>query len=61
MRRMGHSTVRAAMIYQHANEDRDHEIADGIEQRIEEAKRGNPRKPRRRKRSDNETEEGQAT
>lgn len=24
MRRMGHSTVRAAMIYQHANEDRDH-------------------------------------
>lgn len=51
MRRMGHSTVRAAMIYQHANEDRDHEIADGIEKRIEEAKRGNPHKPRRRKRN----------
>jgi hypothetical protein len=52
MSRMGHSTVRAAMIYQHANSDRDHEIADGIEKRIEEAKRGNPRQPRRRKRDD---------
>jgi len=58
MSRMGHSTVRAAMIYQHANSDRDQEIADRMQRRIEEAKRGNPRKPRRRARGDQTDEAG---
>jgi hypothetical protein len=29
MARMGHSTMRAALIYQHATRDRDQEIAKG--------------------------------
>jgi hypothetical protein len=28
MRRMGHSSIRAAMVYQHATDERDREIAD---------------------------------
>jgi integrase len=31
MSRLGHSTARAALIYQHATEERDHGIASGIE------------------------------
>jgi integrase len=34
MHRMGHSTVRAALIYQHANSPRDQEIALAIDARI---------------------------
>jgi integrase len=34
MRRFGHSTTRAAMIYQHATDERDREIAAAIEQRV---------------------------
>ena len=34
MRRFGHSTTRAAMIYQHATDARDREIAAAIDQRI---------------------------
>jgi hypothetical protein len=30
MRRMGHASTRAAMIYQHASDDRDRVIADAI-------------------------------
>jgi hypothetical protein len=30
MRRMGHASTRAAMIYQHASDDRDRVIADTI-------------------------------
>jgi hypothetical protein len=30
MDRMGHSSARAAMIYQHATKDRDREITDAI-------------------------------
>ena len=30
MRRMGHASTRAAMIYQHASDDRDRAIADTI-------------------------------
>jgi integrase len=36
MHRMGHSSIRAAMIYQHATRGRDHEIAAGIDQRLAE-------------------------
>lgn len=30
MRRMGHSTVDAALVYLHATDDRDREIADNL-------------------------------
>ncbi|GAA1423681.1 tyrosine-type recombinase/integrase [Catellatospora coxensis] len=34
MHRMGHSSMRAALIYQHATRDRDKEIATGMDDRI---------------------------
>jgi integrase len=40
MSRMGHSTMRAALIYQHARQEREREIADGISARVEAALRG---------------------
>jgi integrase len=42
MRRMGHASTRAAMIYQHATDERDRLIADSIGEAIAEwqAKRG---------------------
>jgi len=40
MHRMGHASMRAALIYQHANSERDREIADGMDRRIaKQAKR----------------------
>lgn len=44
MSRMGHSTVRAALIYQHLVGGRDRQIADHVDQQIK--KRGKGRKPR---------------
>ncbi|RZU73463.1 site-specific recombinase XerC [Micromonospora kangleipakensis] len=41
MARIGHSSTRAAMIYQHATRDRDHAIAAALDALIEEA-RGRP-------------------
>jgi hypothetical protein len=35
MTRLGHSTPRAALIYQHATSDRDKRIADGLNLMIE--------------------------
>jgi integrase len=35
MSRMGHGSVRAALIYQHATSQRDREIADALQQLIE--------------------------
>ena len=35
MHRMGHGTMRAALIYQHATSQRDREIADALGARIE--------------------------
>jgi integrase len=35
MTRMGHSTMRAALLYQHATSERDREIADGMNKRID--------------------------
>ncbi len=34
MHRMGHASMRAALIYQHATSERDREIADGIDARL---------------------------
>lgn len=52
MHRMGHASMRAALIYQHANSERDREIADGMDRRIaKQAKRAQlppkdkPKKP----------------
>jgi len=39
MARLGHSTPRAALIYQHATEERDHQIAAGIDDILEAARR----------------------
>jgi integrase len=39
MARMGHSSVRAALIYQHASRSRDKEIADAISHNVREARR----------------------
>ena len=36
MHRMGHGSMRAALIYQHATEQRDREIAAYLDQAIEE-------------------------
>ena len=38
MARIGHSSTRAAMIYQHATRDRDHAIAAALDALIEEAR-----------------------
>lgn len=43
MHRMGHASMRAALIYQHANSERDREIAAGMDRRIaKQAKRAKP-------------------
>ncbi|MFI0220669.1 integrase [Streptomyces lydicus] len=39
MTRMGHSTVRAAMIYQHLVGGRDQEIADHVDRLIKKSKK----------------------
>jgi hypothetical protein len=38
MARLGHSSTRAAMIYQHATRDRDKSIADGLGKLIDNAR-----------------------
>lgn len=43
MHRMGHASMRAALIYQHANSERDREIAASMDRRIaERARRAEP-------------------
>jgi Phage integrase family len=39
MARMGHSSIRAALIYQHASRSRDKQIADGISQNVQRTRR----------------------
>jgi integrase len=39
MARMGHSTMRAALIYQHATRERDRKIADGLSEQIKSTRR----------------------
>jgi hypothetical protein len=36
---MGHSSMRAALIYQHATRERDRKIADGLSEQIKTARR----------------------
>lgn len=45
MARMGHSSVRAAIIYQHATRERDHEIAEQMNRNVEKI-----RKPKKKQR-----------
>jgi hypothetical protein len=48
---MGHASMRAALIYQHATSERDREIAAAMDQRITKGQ-GKAKPPRRRKRPD---------
>lgn len=41
MRRMGHSSTRAAIIYQHATDDRDRELAADLSKKIDAARQPN--------------------
>jgi len=43
MKRMGQSTMRAALIYQHATSDRDREIAEGIDRQIRKEMKRRPK------------------
>jgi len=40
MTRMGHASPRAALIYQHANREREREITEALSRRIEAARTG---------------------
>nr|WP_201748856.1 integrase [Micromonospora acroterricola] len=42
MHRLGHATMRAALIYQHATSERDREIAQAMDRRIAECGRRRP-------------------
>jgi hypothetical protein len=57
MHRMGHASMRAALIYQHATSERDKEIAESMDKRIAKQQGTKATKPRRRKRGD----DGEAT
>ena len=54
---MGHASMRAALIYQHATSERDKEIADGMDRRIagETGKKPSKGKRRRKRRDDGTT------
>jgi hypothetical protein len=45
MARMGHSSPRAALIYQHATEDRDVVIAEALSAMVFEQRKTNPQTP----------------
>ncbi|MBT2907471.1 tyrosine-type recombinase/integrase [Streptomyces sp. McG8] len=46
MARMGHSTARAALIYQHASAERDRLIADAVSGLVDRGRTGKDRKPK---------------
>ncbi|MFC9845153.1 integrase [Streptomyces sp. NPDC060223] len=46
---MGHSTARAALIYQHASADRDRLIADAVSGLVKKGRKG-ARKPKKQDR-----------
>jgi hypothetical protein len=52
MHRMGHSSMRAALIYQHATSEWDREIADHIDKRIAGEQGTKPKKRGHRKNGD---------
>jgi len=64
MHRVGHASMRAALIYQHATSERDREIADGIDQRIAKAQGKKqatpPRKAAKRRRKGQDPDDGAA-
>lgn len=45
MRRMGHSSIRAALIYQHATDERDREIADKLAGLVDQYRSGEETDP----------------
>jgi integrase len=51
MERLGHTSVRAAMIYQHAAASRKHELADRLSARAEAATKVTNKSPAKRRRS----------
>lgn len=57
MARMGHSSMRAALIYLHASTERDHEIAREISRRVTKARKP---KGKRARRKDGDKPEGHA-
>ncbi|MGW0430932.1 tyrosine-type recombinase/integrase [Micromonospora sp. NPDC003197] len=59
MHRMGHASMRAALIYQHANSERDREIAAGMDRRIAKAQ-PTARKTVRRRRKGVDPDDGAA-
>jgi integrase len=56
MHRMGHSSMRAALIYQHATSERDREIAQGMDKRIAktQGKKAAPKKATRKGKGDDD-------
>jgi hypothetical protein len=57
MHRMGHSSMRAALIYQHATSERDREFAEAMDKRIakKQGRKAAPAKaakPKRRRKGD---------
>jgi hypothetical protein len=50
MHRMGHSSMRAALIYQHATSERDREIARAMDRRIAGATGGTKKQGKKAKR-----------
>ncbi|WP_422773650.1 tyrosine-type recombinase/integrase [Plantactinospora sp. WMMC1484] len=59
MHRMGHASMRAALIYQHANSERDREIAAGMDRRIAKAQ-PKPKKTARTRRKGTDPDDGPA-
>jgi len=49
MTRLGHSTPRAALIYQHASEDRDQAIAAGLDALIKEQRKKAAKKAKKQR------------
>ena len=60
MHRMGHSSMRAALIYQHATSERDREIADNIDRRLAGEQEPKPKRSTRRKKNKQDPEDGAA-
>jgi len=58
MARMGHSTMRAALIYQHASQTRDQRIAEAISENVKQAQ--HPKTKRERKRRMRSGQKGHA-
>jgi integrase len=58
MHRMGHASMRAALIYQHATSERDREIAVAMDKRITDESGKKPARKRRRRKKRGEGDDG---